>query len=321
MHNLARHSFRLLLALAPLSSAPFAHAAQPTVAECLGANEQSIALRRESKLKAAREQLLICAAASCPAEVRKECAERVEKVNAAIPTIVFEVRDAKRNDVLGVRVSVDGQAATDQREGVALPLDPGTHTFNFEANGFAPVEKSFVLRQGEKDRREFVTLNRAPLNELTKAPDIAVPPASAGVAEHQTSAPPPVATSASQSESASRAQRLRTVAFIVGGVGVASLGIGSAFGILAKRSYDASNEDNHCGASGCDDKGLQKRDDAFKQARISTAFFIGGAAISAGAVGLFLISRSQREQPSVSRISVIPIVASSGGGVALSGGF
>ena len=134
-------------------------------------------------------------------------------------------------------------------------------------------------------------------------------------------APPAISTSASQSESASRAQRLRTVAFIAGGVGVASLGIGSAFGILAKRSYDASNEDNHCGASGCDDKGLQRRDDAFRHARISTAFFIGGAAISAGAVALYVVSRSQREQPTTSRVTVVPIVASSGGGVALSGGF
>lgn len=321
MHNLARHSFRLLLAVAPLGAAPFAQAAQPTVAECLGANEQSIALRRESKLKAAREQLLICAAASCPSEVRKECAERVEKVNAAIPTIVFEVRDPNGNDVLGVRVSVDGQSSTDQREGVALPLDPGTHTFNFEANGFVLVEKTFVLRQGEKDRRELVTLDRAPINELTKAPDTAAPPARPAVPHQQTLAPPLSSTSASQPESASRTQRLRTVAIIAGGVGVAGLGIGSVFGILAKRSYDASNEGNHCGASGCDDKGLQQRDDAFKQARVSTAFFIGGAAISAGAVALYIVSRSQREHPTASRVAVVPIVASTGGGVALSGGF
>ncbi|HET9931837.1 MAG TPA: hypothetical protein VFQ35_14145, partial [Polyangiaceae bacterium] len=169
MRNFARTSSLAVLVAGATAAAHRAHAAEPTVSECLGANEKSIALRRESKLEAAREQLLVCAAASCPAEIRKECADRVERVNAAIPTIVFEVKDAVGIDVVAVHLTVDGRPATDVKEGVALPLDPGTHTFQFEANGYLRSEKTLVLRQGEKDRRELITLAREPVKEARAA--------------------------------------------------------------------------------------------------------------------------------------------------------
>src|SRR5579863_741315 len=123
----------LFLAATPLTS--LAQAADPTTADCLSASEASLKLRGEHRLREARGQLLVCAAASCPEDVRNECVRRIDPVNAAIPTIIFEAKDAAGNDMTAVRVTMDGQPIADRLEGSAISIDPGTHTFRFEAAG------------------------------------------------------------------------------------------------------------------------------------------------------------------------------------------
>ena len=39
-----------------------------------------------------------------------------------------------------------------------MPLEPGSHTFVFEVEGAAPVERALVLKAGEKSRKVTVTL-------------------------------------------------------------------------------------------------------------------------------------------------------------------
>jgi hypothetical protein len=39
-----------------------------------------------------------------------------------------------------------------------VPLEPGSHTFTFEADGAAPVERVLVLKEGEKNKKVTVTL-------------------------------------------------------------------------------------------------------------------------------------------------------------------
>src|SRR5258705_3758287 len=98
-----------LTAFAVLASAAPALAADPTTADCLTANDKSITLRNAHKLLTARTQLLVCAAASCPGDVRKECVRRIDQVNASMPTVVFEVKDASGNDRTAVKVKMDGE--------------------------------------------------------------------------------------------------------------------------------------------------------------------------------------------------------------------
>ncbi len=150
-----------LIASAVSLFAPASRAADPTMADCLGASETSIRLRSAHHLREARQQLLVCAALTCPAEVRSECERRVVAVNAAIPTLVFDAKDASGNDLLAVSVAMDGKPLAERLEGTAISLDPGAHSFHFESPGHAPVDKSFVLREGEKDRRERITFGAA----------------------------------------------------------------------------------------------------------------------------------------------------------------
>src|SRR5882724_2327615 len=89
-------------------SAPSAQAADPTTADCLTANEKSIQLHSEHLFRAARAELLTCAAGSCPADIRTECTRRVAELNTAMPTLVFEVKDANGADLSDVKVTMDG---------------------------------------------------------------------------------------------------------------------------------------------------------------------------------------------------------------------
>jgi hypothetical protein len=181
-------------------SAADAHADDPTTADCLSANEHSIQLRADHKLRDARAQLLICAAASCPADIRNACMQRVAKVNDAIPTVVFEVKDANDNELTAVTVTMDGQPLVARLEGTAISLDPGEHVFGFEAAEQPRVEKRLVIHEGEKDRRERVIVGAAaapPASGVAPAPAPTMPPAP----------PPPVAPPPAPSPPPDQAQR------------------------------------------------------------------------------------------------------------------
>src|SRR5258708_6573505 len=83
----------LATAMAAVSAASAAHAADPTAADCFAANEKSIALKAAGKFREARTQLALCQFHSCPADVRAVCERRLDTVNDAIPTVIFDVKD------------------------------------------------------------------------------------------------------------------------------------------------------------------------------------------------------------------------------------
>jgi len=138
-----------------------ARAADPTIPQCLAAAEGALALRRQHKLRDARSELVICSARTCPADVRAECVRRVGEVNAALPTVVFEAKDVAGDDLSAVRVTIDGQPLALVLDGAALAIDPGLHVFVFETPGQQPVRKQFVIREGDRERHERITLGVA----------------------------------------------------------------------------------------------------------------------------------------------------------------
>jgi hypothetical protein len=310
----------LLLLVATLLTVARARAADPSTKECLVASESSLSLRREFKFDAARAQALVCAAASCPADVRTECSKRVDELSAAMPTLVLEAKDPTGADLSAVRVLMDGRLFAERLEGAALQLDPGSHTFRFEGVGLPPVEKSLVIHEGEKNRREVVVLGTA-----NPAPAAAIAPAAATVSLAPAAAaaqpvPSPTPRNGSPDSSSRPSSVLPIVGLVAAGVGVVALGVGSAFGLKAKSNYDDSNENGHCDASGCDKDGLASRDAAFSAAHVSTALFIAGGVLVAGGVTLYLVKRSSSE-PSAATLSVSPVVASNGGAILVHGGF
>jgi hypothetical protein len=266
------------------------------MAECIRANEMSINLRGNDHLREAREQLLVCAARACPGEIRAQCERHLVEVNASIPTIVFEAKDAAGNDLSAVRVSMDGKPLTDRLEGAAIPIDPGKHSFRFESPGLPPIDKSFVLHQGEKDRRERVAF-AAPAGGLVEQP---------GTPRTETVVAPVTRQTPSSSWSA-----LKTAGLVTGGAGLVAIGVGTVFGLLAVS--DKSNAS--CDASGyCTSGPLH---DARNHADASTAGFVAGGVLLVTGVALVVFA------PNASKASVqiAPAVAERSVGVAVRGVF
>jgi hypothetical protein len=304
--------FALGLALAPSS----ARAADPTTADCLGASESSIKLRGEHKLREARAQLLVCAAATCPDDVRSECERHVTEVNASIPTIVFEAKDASGADLTAVKVTMDGAVLVERLEGTAISLDPGEHSFTFEVAGQAPVQKSLVLREGEKDRRERVTLGAAAALAAPAAPLASPPPGDAPSVE---SAPPPPPASDSSGGSWSSQ---KTWAVVLGGAGLVGIGVGTAFGLSAGSAW--SRAQTECGSpTSCPQhaQAVSDHDSASNAATWSTVGFgVGAAAIVAGVV-LWATAPSGGKSATASGVQVLPTMGDRTGGLAVSGRF
>jgi len=225
-----------------------ADGAGPSPRECIAANERSIQLREAKKLRAAREQLLVCANPACPEDIRSECARNVEEVTSAIPRLVLMAKDSGGNDLVAVKVSVDGQPLTEKLDGSAFTLDPGIHHFVLEAPGQQRVERDLVLAEGEKERREVI-----------------------GFASSETSRPV-------------RDPGRRTAGLVTGVAGVLGLGVGIAASVAATVLWDNAQRESASDFP----RAVADHNSAKDWANVSTAAFIaGGVVLAIGGVLFF----------------------------------
>jgi hypothetical protein len=134
----------------------------PTASECATARVDAIQLRDAHRLRDALQAFAYCASPACPADVRTECETHVERVERALPTVVFAVKDADGDDLTSVTVTTDGQLPVHRLDGAAIPLDPGEHHLTFEAAGQQPTEMTIVVVAGVKAAVERVVMRRIP---------------------------------------------------------------------------------------------------------------------------------------------------------------
>jgi hypothetical protein len=133
-------------------------------------------LRQQGRLIEAREALGLCAREECPALARADCGNWLEEVDKAIPSVIVQAT-ADGAEISEVSVSIDGKVVKTTLDGKAIPTDPGSHRFRFDAPGFVPIETTMVVREGEHYRAlpaQFVSLRTPPPPVATARP---VPPA------------------------------------------------------------------------------------------------------------------------------------------------
>jgi len=273
-------AFALMAVLvgAMISFSRAAQGAEPTTADCLTAYEDAVGLIRNHQFRATKAKLLICSSGSCPAEIQSECLRRLPEVETSLPTIVFEAKDGVGTNLFAVKVKMDGDLLAERLQGTALAIDPGEHVFTFEVAGRPIVEKHLLILEGEKLRRERVEF------EALAPPKPAPSPAPAPIAkvdlleqQPQPSSPPTHGLG-----------RGRTIALILGGVGVAATGVGIAYGLITMSRKDHAN--NLCPTQQCDaQSGVDAWVSAHDAGNIATgAFIIGAAGIASGAATWFL---------------------------------
>lgn len=279
----------------------------PTKAQCIDANAKAQELRRDSKLAAARKQLEACMDSACPGLVRSDCTARLDELEKAQPTLVLDVKDRAGDDLTDVKVTVDGEPLAAKLDGTALRFDPGQHTFGFDAPGFEPVSRTFVLKETEKGRRERVVLKRAakvassqpstgaPITNLPETPPGGEPPSGLGAQ--------------------------RWLGIVAGGVGVAGIATGAVFGLMASSEWNA--QQSACGSpSSCPDHdgAVTHHANMTTDGAISTWTFIGGGALLAGGALLF-ITAPRRAAPASSALVVSPAAGPRSVSLSLTGSF
>jgi len=205
-------------------------AARAQRSDCLHAHANSQQLRLQGALLAAREQLLRCAQSECPKLVSNECTTWLAEVDAALSTVVFAVTDARGEDVVDVRVWSDGELLSERADGRAQTLDPGMHTFRFEASGFAVRVLALPIRQSERNRIVRVRLERV-------APSMSAAALPAGAAPTDAGATP----SPRRADAAEPAS-IPVASYVLAGVAVAGFGTFAGFALYGADQYDDAKQ-------------------------------------------------------------------------------
>jgi hypothetical protein len=197
----------VVAAAALLLAAPVARAAPPTKAECLAAYTDGQDQRQHGALRQARAEFAICASDPCPEGLHADCTQWHDEVEKLVPSVVLGARGPDGHELTGVRVTMDGAPLVDRLDGRAVEIDPGQHTFHFETDGQEPVDRSTMLREGEKARGIVVVFG------ATAAAGGDVP----------------------------RSRPVTWPTWLLGGVAVVSLGVFAYAGISGLSRYDACN--------------------------------------------------------------------------------
>ena len=301
---------------AALLVAPVSALAEITKDQCVDANTKAQALRRDGKLAAARDQLLTCGDVHCPGIVRDDCAQRLDELERAQPTVVFDAKDSLGNDVSVLRVTIDGHALAERLDGSALAVDPGAHVFTFEVAGQPIVARRIVLHEGEKSRREHVLVGTAPPTPVTMTPQ------SSPSATPITAPPQPLETPVDSGPSGRK-----TLGIVLGGAGIAGIALGSIFGALTIVSSNNSKSECHSPATppNCRQYNAAISDHSTAQTdgTISNIGFIAGGALLAGGLALWLTAPSGTEASPVPAVSirVSPNLGARAAGIAVTGEF
>lgn len=303
------HRRRVLLAAfscAAISLVARARADETTKLQCVEASESGQTLRQGGMLRAARAKFLICLANTCPGPIRDDCGEQLTEIDLAVPMIVFAVVDPAGNTIANARVSMDGNAVADGLAGAPLMVDPGEHVFVFTAEGYETLSRKVVFREGVKARREVVAL---------KAARVMTTRESAAGASATTASPAAMQPKSDGPRSALSANDQRTVAYVLGGAGIVSLGVGTYFGLHAKSTYDDATSSANCptGLSSCDQAGIDGGKSAHTQATASTIAFVLGGGLFASGVVLFITA------PKDGAVNVRPTAGTSSAGMQLGG--
>lgn len=143
---------RVLICIAATLSCDGVAAQPKSGRECAQLHEQAHSLRQDGKLIEAREMFTQCTLSVCPAIIRTECTKTSEKLANSVPSILLVV---KRGDleVDEAEVTVDGRPLEGGLDGRAKELNPGRHTVRVTVPGAVSVEKTFLVRESEKQRR------------------------------------------------------------------------------------------------------------------------------------------------------------------------
>jgi hypothetical protein len=240
-------------------------------------------------------------------DVEKRALARAAALEPNLAKLAISVDPA--SDVPGLEVKRDGVKVGHAEFGVPIPVDPGTHVIDAMAPNKQPFSGKVDVAPKQANATLSVTLVDAPQAAPTPTPTPETTPTP--------TATPATTTPATPEQPASSWSGQKTAALIVGGVGLVGIGVGSAFGLIAKSKNDQALQKDNCRTSTlCSQTGINLTNDAKNAATVSTIAFVAGGVALAGGIVLWLTAPSSR---STTGLRFEPLVGTSLGGGAVSG--
>lgn len=176
-----------------------------------------------------------------------------------------------------VSVLRNGDALSAAVIGSAIPVDPGSYRIEAQAPGKAPWTREVVVRGSGA----LVQVDVPALEGSSSA--VAAEPSPPSQAPLTDSAPAMTRDHGPE----------RTWAWVLGGVGVASVAAGATFGLMASSNWSKAKDGCEDYPFRCNDDAVTQADDASTQATLATvAFIVGGAALGTSVV-LFVTSSDE----------------------------
>jgi hypothetical protein len=266
--------------------------------------------------RVAREDL----PSNAPAAFVAARARARKQLAAATPRLAHAKIVVKAPPDATVSVAIDGTPVNAANVGEERVLDPGPHVVEATAPGFFKASSAINLPEGGTEQ---VTLKMIVDPEATRAMRAA---AANGGAQSASSPGGSTASPSGEGGDTTKAPPStetpgpnRTLSFVVLGVGVVGVGLGTAFGLstLSKRN----DLDDACPNKTCRSSQQSNLDSAKTSGTISTiAFAAGGAALIAGGILFFTASSSSststpNASASSGSISARPYFGGTGAGV------
>ncbi|WP_437282144.1 hypothetical protein WME90_16735 [Sorangium sp. So ce375] len=231
------------------------------------------------------------------AERSARAREHSEALRPRLATLALVVPEAVRG-IAGLEVRRDGIPVGPAQWGAPIPVDRGAHVLVATAPGRGRWEKTITIAE-----------DGAPIAEVIEAPPaVEAPPKAAAPGPIAAVSAPRAASPASPPAPVRRAPARRTApssetssvqhtaGLVIGGVGVAGLGIGSAFGLDAIVNKKRGKEGLNCtaAASDCNHTIARFWGEGRTSATLSDIFFAGGGIMIGAGVLLLLTAPSPK---------------------------
>lgn len=249
---------------------------------------------------------------------RRFAEERAAELEPKLSRLVIKVEPGYRID--GLQVKRDGVEIDSAELGTPVPVDPGDFTVEALAPGWMPWSTTITVSLPGTVEVVVPALGKAPVK--VEAPE-------------EPAAPAAPLRRADPDEP--RRQSRRTLAYVVGGSGLAAIATSLIVGSVASSKWSEAQdhcEDLNSARLACDQEGVDLADSASSLGTLSTVTFVVGAAAVGASAYLYFTSRSTGATTEVAPgahatarrratgvTALVPAVGPNQAGLLLQGGF
>ena len=220
--------------------------------------------------------------------------ERIAVLEPMLSRLTLVV-PASMQAIEGLVVRIDGTPVPSIAWGRALPTDPGPHQVSAAAPGMRAWSTSVDLAPNA-DR---VDLPVPVLDPITRDEPVRAAPVSV-----------PVVQPADRPAAGPESSAVETAGFVLGGLGIVSLGVGGYYGYVAlDRNADARER---CPTNACTDAGGVALNEESRRAAIRADIFAGAGIVLAGVGAYLWLSSSDGDEGANAALVVRPAIHGSG---------